>query len=409
MYFRPIATGPGIPKAKDMFRTLRALWNEPRSPHPPVRGRGDWLLVGALLVWSVVEVVLRDDPAWRPLVLLVSVVIAASLLWRRSHPLSAVAVAFGTILAFDVARIVAIENATGLTSVAALLLLPYSLFRWGSGREAGIGLGLVGVWLIVTHIADYGRPVNPFSEGPTGAGEVVAGVGFFLFSAALGASVRFHSNSRSRDIEQAKLRERNLLARELHDAVGHHVSAIAIQAQAGRMSAESNPTVALKTFGAIEQAASRALTEMRAMVGVLRDGTDADLAPQPRVADIERLAGHVEGQPMVDVSLSGDLDRLTPAVEVALYRIAQEAITNASRHARHATKVIVDVVRKDERVCLTVRDNGDMASLVKEPRGYGLVGMAERASLLGGTLHAGPDEATGWIVEASFPAGGKSP
>src|SRR5919106_4256484 len=391
-----------------MIRTLKVLWNEPRPPHPPVRGRGDWVLVGAFLVWSVLEAVLRDDPAWlvwsdvapslttddsRPLVLIVSVVIAATLLWRRSHPLGAVAVAFGTIIAFDVARIFLID-ATELTSVAALLLLPYSLFRWGSGREGTVGLGFVVTWLITTHLAD-----------PTSAGDVVTAVGFFLFSAALGVSVRFHANSQSRDIEQAKLRERNLLARELHDAVGHHVSAIAIQAQAGRMSVESNPEVALKTLEAVEQAASRALTEMRAMVGVLRDGTDAALSPQPRVADIERLAGQVEGQPIVDVSLSGDLDRLTPAVEGALYRIAQEAITNAARHARHATQVMVDVVRKGERVCLTVRDNGDVTSLVKDSPGYGLVSMAERASLLGGTLHAGPDEATGWIVEATFPAG----
>src|SRR5919106_4792346 len=151
-----------------MIRTLKVLWNEPRPPHPPDRVRGDWVLVGAFLVWSVLEAVLRDDPAWRPLVLTVSVVIAASLLWRRSHPLGAVAVAFGTIIAFDVARIFLID-ATELTSVAALLLLPYSLFRWGSGREGTVGLGFVVTWLITTHLAD-----------PTSAGDVVTAVGFFL-------------------------------------------------------------------------------------------------------------------------------------------------------------------------------------------------------------------------------------
>jgi signal transduction histidine kinase len=307
------------------------------------------VLVGALLVWSVLEAVLRDefgllvltkrpdDPAWRPLVLIVSVVIAATLLWRRSHPLGAVAVAFGTIIAFDVARIFLID-AAGLTSVAALLLLPYSLFRWGSGREWAIGLGFVVVWLVTTHIAD-----------PTEVRDVVSTVGFFLFSAALGASVRFHTNSRSRDIEQAKLRERNLLARELHDAVGHHVSAIAIQAQGGRMMVASNPDRALNALETIEQAASRALTEMRAMVGMLRDGEEPDFSPQPGASDIEGLAGRVDGQPEVEVRVSGDLDGLSPAVDVALYRIAQEAITNATRHARHATQIVVDVERKVRR------------------------------------------------------------
>jgi signal transduction histidine kinase len=366
------------------------------------------VLVGALLVWSVLEAVLRDefgllvltkrpdDPAWRPLVLIVSVVIAATLLWRRSHPLGAVAVAFGTIIAFDVARIFLID-AAGLTSVAALLLLPYSLFRWGSGREWAIGLGFVVVWLVTTHIAD-----------PTEVRDVVSTVGFFLFSAALGASVRFHTNSRSRDIEQAKLRERNLLARELHDAVGHHVSAIAIQAQGGRMMVASNPDRALNALETIEQAASRALTEMRAMVGMLRDGEEPDFSPQPGASDIEGLAGRVDGQPEVEVRVSGDLEGLSLAVDVALYRIAQEAITNATRHARHATQIVVDVERKGEEVHLTVRDDGDVATSAQNASGYGLVGMAERASLLGGSLRAGPHRQGGWTVAAVFPTEGAS-
>lgn len=122
-------------------------------------------------------------------------------------------------------------DAKALLSIAPLLVLPYSLFRWGAGREAAIGLGVILAWLGVTHVAD-----------PTEVTEVVAGYGFFLFSAALGASIRYRANSRVREIEEAKLRERNLLARELHDSVGHHVSAIAIQAQAGRALAPLNPT-----------------------------------------------------------------------------------------------------------------------------------------------------------------------
>ena len=131
-------------------------------------------------------------------------------------------------------------------------MLPYALFRWGAGREAAIGLGVILAWLAVTHVAD-----------PTDAAEVAAGYGFFLFSAALGASIRYHANARIRDIEQAKLRQRNQLARELHDTVGHHVSAIAIQAQAGRALASSNPDRALATLETIEEASSRTLDETR--------------------------------------------------------------------------------------------------------------------------------------------------
>jgi signal transduction histidine kinase len=142
---------------------------------------------------------------------------------------------------------------------------------------------------------------------------------------------------------------------------------------------------------------------MRTMVGVLRDGAEADFAPQPVVADIEHLARQVGGRPRIDVQLSGDFDELSPAVEVALYRIAQESVTNAVRHARHATRITVDVVDEGEQVRLIVRDDGDAATTVQTSSGYGLVGMAERATLLGGTLRAGPGPGRGWTVDVVFP------
>jgi signal transduction histidine kinase len=373
---------------------LRSLWTEPRPTDPPPRLWRDWVLVAVLVSWSVIETVLGHDLVWRPVVLAVSVVIALTLLWRRSHPLAAVVVAFGTLTVVDVARVLAADETGLLWSVAAVLLLPYSLFRWGAGREAALGLGPILVWLAVTHIAD-----------PTEPAEVVAGCGFFLFSAALGAAIRYHANARIREIEQAKLRQRNQLARELHDTVGHHVSAIAIQAQAGRALAASHPDRALATLVTIEEAASRTLTEMRAMVGVLRDGTEADLAPQPGVAEIDQLARTVGASPQVEVELSGDFDDLNPSVGVALYRIAQEAVTNAVRHAHHAARIIVTVADEGEQVRLTVRDDGDASAAVHTPVGYGLVGMAERASLLGGTLQAGPDADGGWTVHAVLPHG----
>ena len=247
---------------------LGALWAEPRPTHPPVRMWRDRALVGLLVVWSIAEALLREDRTWWPVVLTVSIVVAGCLLWRRTHPLAAVAVGFGTLIAFDVARILGVD-ATGLLSIAAVLVLPYALVRWGSGREAAVGLGIILVWLAVTHVAD-----------PTAPAEVVAGFGFFLFSAALGAAIRFHANSRLREIEREKLRQRTELARELHDTVAHHVSAIAVQAQAGRALSATDPDRALATLGAIEEAASRTLEEMRAIVGVLRDRTGPDLAPR---------------------------------------------------------------------------------------------------------------------------------
>lgn len=378
-----------------MGNVLRALWAEPRPAGPPTRVWRDWALLGGLLIWSALETLFRDDVVWRPVAVVVTVAVLLPPLWRRTHPFGAVMVAFGILTAFDLVRVLAGIEPGLLWSIAGAVVLPYSLFRWGTGREAGIGLGAILVWLVVTHVAD-----------PTEAGDVVTAYAFFLLSAALGAAIRFYANARVRAIEQAKLRQRNQLARELHDTVGHHVSAIAIQAQAGRAVAASHPDRAVRALGNIEAAASRALEEMRAMVGVLRDGTEVDLAPQPGVADIEHLAGQADGRPRIDVQLAGGFGELSPAVGAALYRIAQESVTNAVRHARHATRIAVDVIDEGHQVRLTVRDDGDAAKAAQASSGYGLVGMAERATLLGGTLRAGPDPGRGWTVEAVLPKGG---
>ncbi len=372
--------------------SLRALWNEPRPAGAPTRVWRDWALLAVVVAGSALEVMVREDRSWLAIVLAPSVVIALSLLWRRTRPLAAVTVAFGTLLVFDLARLMFID-VTALSSVAAALVLSYALLRWGSGRETVLGLVVIAVWLAVTHLPD-----------PTSPDEVLAGYGFFLFAAALGASVRFHTNARLRDIEQTKLRLRHELARELHDTVGHHVSAIAIQAQAGLALAASDPDRAVAVLETIDQEASRTMDQMRTIVGLLREQGAPDLAPQPGLTDIERLARNVGDWPRIDVHLSGDLDDLAPAVSAALYRITQEAITNAVRHARNATRVNVEVGGDPHRVQLTVHDDGDTVPTSPHTPGYGLLGMAERTSLLGGELRAGPDPKGGWTVNATLPA-----
>ena len=153
----------------------------------------------------------------------------------------------------------------------------------------------------------------------------------------------------------------------------------------------------------IEEEASRTLAEMRSIVGVLREHEEPELAPQRGVADLNQLADRVGDRPRVEVHLSGDLDDLGPSVGAAVYRIAQESITNAVRHARHATRISVSVAGDDDWVRLTVRDDGDASSTGRHSTGYGLVGMTERAMLLGGTLEAGPGPDRGWTVNAVLP------
>jgi len=373
---------------------LRSLWAEPQPANAPERGPRDWALVAVLVCWSLVEVVLRQDLAPRPLLLLAALAVLGPLLWRRRHPLVAVAVSFGTLTIVDAVRILTGSQGALLSSISATLILAYALFRWGSGREAASGLGIILLWLVITYVAD-----------PVSLAETVAGFAFFLFAAALGAAIRYRAKTRVRDIDQAKAREREQLARELHDTVAHHVSGIAIQAQAGRAIAASHPERAVEALAIIEDAATRTLTELRAIVGVLRASQDTEFAPQPGVAEVEQLATDGRTRPCVEVTLSGEFNDLSPAVGAAIYRLAQESITNARRHARHATQVTVAVTGDDDRVRLTIDDDGAAAG-GRAPAGYGLVGMRERASLLGGTFDAGPAAERGWRVEAVLPRTG---
>ena len=374
---------------------LRSLWAEPRPTNPPDRGPRDWALVAAFICWSVVEAVLREDMAPRPLLLIAALAVIAPLPWRRTHPLLAAAVAFGTLTVVDIVRILTGSQGALPSSVSATLVLTYALFRWGSGREAAGGLGMILVWLPITTVAD-----------PTSLAETVAAYAFFLFAAALGAAIRYRARIRIRDIDQAKAREREQLARELHDTVAHHVSGIAIQAQAGRAIAASHPERAIEALATIEDAATRTLTELRAIVGVLRASQHTEFAPQPGMAEVEQLATDGQTHPCVKVMLAGELDDLSPAVGAAIYRLAQESITNARRHARHATQVTVAVTGDADQVRLTVDDDGSSGIASRAPAGYGLVGMRERATLLGGTFHAGPTAGRGWRVEANLPRTG---
>lgn len=374
---------------------LRSLWDEPRPAHPPGPLPRDWVLVAVLVCWSVAEAVLDEDMAPGPLLFIAGLAVVAVLPWRRTHPFRAVAVAFGTVTVVDIVRIVTRAHGALPFGVAATLVLTYALFRWGSGREAAGGLPVILLWLSITLVAES-----------TSLAETVGGYAFFSFAAALGAAIRFRARVRIRDIDQAKAREREQLARELHDTVAHHVSGIAIQAQAGRAVAAEYPERAVEALATIEDAASRTLTELRTMVGLLRDSDDADFAPRAGLAEVRHLATDGQARPRVDVRLAGDLDDLPPAVAAAVYRLAQESITNARRHARHATHVTVALTGDGDQVRLTVDDDGSTGAASRAPAGYGLVGMRERATLLGGSFHAGPAADRGWRVEAVLPRTG---
>lgn len=378
-----------------MIQNLRSLLDEPAVPNPPRRVWRDWALMGVLVPTVVVEVLLRPDLAHRWASLALCLPLLFTLLWRRTRPLLMVLITFGAFTVVHVAVIVTGTEPLDLYSAAFLLILPYSLFRWASGRHAAIGLGVMVVLFAVSVSADY-----------TGIGDVIGGAIVMLFPVVLAEWIRYQSGYRERTIEQAKLHQREQIARELHDMVGHHVSAIAVRAQAGKAVAATRPEAAMEALDVIEEAASRTLAEMRQLVTALRqdNGSGPALTPQPGVDDIEGLAGGLPDGPRVAVHLSGELDHIATSVGTALYRLTQESITNATRHARHATCIDVVVEGNGDRIHLTVADDGDPTPAGRgNPSGFGLRGMAERARLLGGTLEAGPAPGGGWVVSAALP------
>ena len=374
-----------------MITALRSLWAEPRVADPPARGWRDWVLVGVLMVTALLEGVLRDDIAWRPFATIVAVGLAPVLLWRRTHPLACVLVGWGTAMALGLATLAGGAPNVGLNTMIYVLVLVYAVVRWGSGREIVIGLVVVGVAAVIGTVADA-----------TGPADVIGGFGIVVAAAAGGAAFRYRAESWRRALDQVRSQERVGLARELHDVVAHHVSAIAVQAQAGRATAGQRPEAALEALAAIEGEASRTLAEMRAMVRVLRDGAPAEYTPRPGVADLASLARR-DPVPVVDVKVPDDLDGLPLQVDAAVYRLAQEALTNALRHARNASCVEIQVAEGAGKVRLRVTDDGQIDPGRSTSHGFGLLGMAERVQLLGGTLRAGPTPGGGWTVDAELP------
>lgn len=364
---------------------LRTAWNAPgAAPPPPRRVWRDWVLLAFVVVTAVLEALIRSDLS-HPLVAAAIVLAAApTLLWRRTRPLLMLAIAFG---ATAVASLL-LGDSILYTSGFVIVIL-YALFRWGNGRALVVGSGIL-----------LANPIVSALAGSTW-GDIVGEVTFFAIVGTLGVALRFRARARMRELDGARLMEREMLARDLHDTVAHHVSAIAIRAQAGLAVAEQKPEAASDALRVIEAEASRTLAEMRAMVRVLRQGEEPELAPGRVLTDIWQLASTEPGGPRVDVRVSGDTESIPPTVASAVYRMAQESVTNARRHARGASLIEVVVEADAGGVRLRVTNDGEVVPATVP--GYGITGMMERASLLGGTCESGRAPGGGWVVAAVLP------
>lgn len=361
---------------------LGSLLHEPRAPDARPVGRRDLVLVATAVAVVAVEAAVRPDLEDRLVQGVVVGVAVLALLWRRAQPVLAVVLAIGPPTLLALATGVEIE----LFSSAVLLAVPYGLARWGSGRDVVVGTGLFAV--------QQGAVLT------VGADPVDSAGGLVVLSAVLaaGAAMRFRARARARTLEEVRLRERERIARDLHDTVAQHVSVIAVRAQVGQAVAVTEPGRAVGELAVIVAEARRTLEEMRALVRLLRqDGHDA---ATPDVADLHRLATSAPDAPPVRVD-TDDLADVAPPVLAAVVRIAQEAVTNTRRHARDAGAVDVVVRLAPDAVRLRVHDDG--APVGRRGDGWGLAGMRERAALLGGSCDAEPDPDGGWTVTATLP------
>ena len=234
--------------------------------------------------------------------------------------------------------------------------------------------------------------------------------------------------AREADRRAARAEERQRIARELHDVVAHHVSVMTVQAAAARKVLASNPGLAADALSAIEEMGRTAMAEMRNIVGVLRtDGEDGERAPQPGVGDLPALVEQMrEAGLRTQLWVEGDGPKLPPGMDLAVYRLVQEALTNTLRHAGPSARAWVTLRYEPGALTVRVEDDGRGPDPEEAPRerngrphradgarhagggdgertGHGLVGIRERVSLYGGELRVGPRRGGGFEVCARFP------
>lgn len=203
--------------------------------------------------------------------------------------------------------------------------------------------------------------------------------------------------------QTAEERERVRIARELHDVIGHALSQINVQASVGLHLMDRDPEQARTALAAVKETSKTALEEVRSVLGVIRNEGDAPLAPQAELAELPRLVAGVRS-PGFGAELIDRLEGAVPgrAAQFAAYRIVQEALTNVVRHAE-ATMAVVAIERLADELLVTIDDDG--TGLAGAPEGSGILGMRERAALLGGSVEVGPSPRGGTRVTARLPWG----
>ncbi len=358
------------------------------------------LVLGQLEAWQGVVATHRQGPHWAQALLYGAT--ALLLVLRRTHPLACL----GGIVAISVVGYAAVGSPEG-----AGVLLPALLAAYSVGREERIARSWWALVLVsVLWVAWVGLdPVN----GQADAALSLVWLAPWVIAWLLGALVRSTAVAaeqrrltREQRASRAVAEERNRIARELHDVLGHSVSVMTVQASAVRRRLTPEQAAEREALESVETVGREALQEMRRMVGVLRQDSDrSDREPAPGLDQVERLAERFRAAGLpVEVTVTGDVRPLAPGLDLTAYRLVQEGLTNALRHATAAQHAAVSIEFADEALELSVRDDGEPLTTPAEA-GHGLLGLRERVSVYGGRLVARPRAGRGFELVATLPVG----
>jgi signal transduction histidine kinase len=367
-------------------------------------------LVASDAAAAAIELIVRRDASDAPTTSLwitvpLVVIGIVPLLWWRRFPFGAPAAVFvvGAVSSFVDGRLVTFTGGTFLAVLAATFL--FGILPERRQSIAGLGIALAAAGLVTLN--------NPTQGWGDFAGIVLLfgivwlaafAIGRKLEEAA-GAQERAERLEREREAKalEAVADERARIARELHDVVGHSVSVMTVQASAVRRRLTPDQEQEREALEIVEQTGREALAEMRRLVGVLRRPEEGPaLAPQPSLEYLDRLVAQAResGLP-VDLRIEGERAQLPAGVDLTAYRLIQEGLTNAIKHAR-ATKADVVVRYGDGEIEITVLDDGAGGG-DEGGGGHGLVGMRERVAVYGGELEAGPRAEGGYALRARLP------
>ena len=340
--------------------------------------------MGMFLILAVFDEADRQDDPTIVLLggLLFALVQAIALVWRQSSPERATAVVLAGGLGFQLLYPQMVVPFAGLLVIGSL------------AAQRPRSVSLVGLAALLVLAA-----TNIFT---TTVEDTVFTMGLAVGAWALGDASRNRRLAKDEEERAAMASERARIARELHDVIAHSVSMIVVQAAAADDVFDERPDQARESIRSIERAGREALVELRRLLSAVRPGVDEIAEPQPGLARVEELARSLRaGGLEVEVHREGEAGVLAPGVDLSAYRIVQEALTNTLRHA-HATRADVRLSYEPDALELDVTDDG-WAAVLNGGGGHGLVGMRERAALLGGTVEAGPRPEGGYRVHARLP------